>query len=177
EYLVPAVPSGLKAEPGAFMAFPGLVGCSSQRWFGWPVVLGLPAPTVGAAARARATAAPRMAIGLFTLGLPFGYARLLTRYGNRPRLVCFSSSCSDSATPILAPFSPAADQNSRRTITIVTDALSARESSARARRRSRSSPRSRRAPSPGAVPPQPRKGESAHATPVSPRSKSRQPRS
>src|SRR5207244_4125669 len=51
------------------MAFPGLVGCSSQLWFGWPVVLGLPAPTVGAAARARATAAPRMAIGLFTLGL------------------------------------------------------------------------------------------------------------
>jgi len=38
-YTVPALPSGLNAEPGADAAFPGVFGAVAlpQLWFGWPV--------------------------------------------------------------------------------------------------------------------------------------------
>ncbi len=49
-YTVPALPSGLNAEPGAELALPGRVGVDSHDWFGCPVV----PPVCGSAAKAPA---------------------------------------------------------------------------------------------------------------------------
>lgn len=37
-YFVPDTPSGLNAEPGAEIEWPGWFGMSSQLAFGWPVL-------------------------------------------------------------------------------------------------------------------------------------------